>query len=88
MLLLFGCVMGQRFSKISSCEEQYEFVSMPNMTKNNERIPAAVRRVGISFIGVAAAIIMLSAILGTAHGQALEISDSETVSRGQMAEAS
>ncbi len=73
---------GPKIFEIFSCEEHYEFVSMPNMTKNNEKIPAVVRRVGISFIRGAAAIIMLSAILGTVHGQAFEISGSEQPAAG------
>lgn len=83
MLLLFGCVMGQGFSKFSLAKNITNLSACPNMTKNNEKIPAAVRRVGISFIGGAAAIIMLSAILGTAHGQALEISGSAEPAAGR-----
>src|ERR1043166_8301238 len=74
---------GPKIFKIFSCKEHYGFVSMPNMTKNNEKIPAAVRRPGISFLGAATAIITLWAIAGTAHGQALEISGSEQPAAGR-----
>jgi hypothetical protein len=67
----------------SYCQDHYEFVSMPNMTKNNERISAAVRRPAISFLGAATAIVMLWAIAGNARGQALETSGSEQPAAGR-----
>ena len=47
------------------------------MTKNKTKIPAALRRFGISFIGGAAAIVTLWAVTGTAYAQSFEISGSE-----------
>ena len=53
------------------------------MTKNKAEIPAARRRLGISFLGAATAIVTLWAVPGTAHGQRLGISVSEAAAGGR-----
>jgi len=74
---------GPKIFEIFSCEEHYEFVSMPNMTKNNEKIPAALGRLCIALFGAATAIVTLWAIAGTAHGQSSEMSGSEQPAAGR-----
>ena len=53
------------------------------MRNNKEKIRAALRRFGISIIGVAAAIVTSWILTGTAHGQQSEISDSEQPAAGR-----
>ena len=53
------------------------------MTKNDGKICAAVRRLGIAFLGGATAIVALWTIAGTAFGQDLEISGSEQPAAGR-----
>ena len=74
---------GPKIFEIFSCGEHYEFVSMPSMTKNNEKIPAALGRLRIALLGGATAIVTMWAIAGTVQGQALDASGSEQPTAGR-----
>jgi hypothetical protein len=54
-----------------------------DMTKNNAKIPATLRRFGTSLTQAAAAIVTVWAITGTVHGQPLENSGSEAPAAGR-----